>query len=331
MSWESDLKTSLRDLDVPEHGPGFWEELELRLSEQPNVGRSRNTQRRRWTMPVVVVAVVAAVLVVLTIALPPSFTSSVLAYSYPQGSYTYALSYVAATDSEMTGEGPIQSGSDVLTEAEGTLTYTVEEDPNSDRKTITIDADVEGANNLDGPIEDIPQVRFVVDSEGELVEALAPSSDEGFPGFVLPEPLPGSGSAGLPFGFGPPFPDHPLRVGDTWSTSGSRSAFSEDGPQFTAEHEVVGEETLVGRETLIIRSVYTTPAYDVDGTGVDLVAEAVRGPETANVTVWFDPAAGIIVRAELDRTRTSESRFENGQILTSSHTTEIHIQLDPAE
>lgn len=330
MSWENDLKTSLRDLDVPEHGPGFWEELELRLSEQPNVGRSRNTQRRRWTMPVVVVAVVAAVLVVLTVALPPSFTSPVLAYSYPQGSHTYDLSYVAATDIEMT-EGSFQPGSDVLTEAEGTLTYTVEEDPNSDRKTITINADVTGGNNLDGPIEDIPQVRFVVDSEGELVEALGPRSGEGFPGFVLPEPLPGSGSAGLPFGFGPPFPDHPLHVGDTWSTSGSRSAFRADGPQFTAEHEVAGEETLVGRETLIIRSAYTTPAQDVDDTGNDLVAETVRGPETADVTVWFDPAAGIIVRAELDRTRTSESKFENGQILTSRHTTEINIQLDPAE
>lgn len=281
-------------------------------------------------MPVVVVAVVAAVLVVLTVALPPSFTSTVLAYSYPQGSYTYDLSYVAATDIEMT-EGSFQPGSDVLTEAEGTLTYIVEEDPNSDRKTIRINADVTGGNNLDGPIEDIPQVRFVVDSEGELVEALAPSSDKGFPGFVLPEPLPGSGSAGLPFGFGPPFPDHPLHVGDTWNTSGSRSAFREDGPQFTAEHEVVGEETVVGRETLIIRSVYTTAARETDDTGDDLVAEVVRGPETADVTVWFDPAAGIIVRAELDRTRTSESRFENGQILTSSGTTEIIIQLDPAE
>lgn len=328
MSWENDLKTSLRDLDVPEHGAVFWAELELRLAEEPDVGRRRRTRKRQWRTPVAMVAAVVAVLVVLTVALSTSLTSTVLAYSYSQGTYIYEISYLSGTHMESTGEGSIVPGPNVSTEAEGTLTYTVEEDPNAGTKTIGVQADVTGANNLDGPIGDIPEVRFVVDSNGEFVQALAPDSGEEFPAFVLPEPLPGSNLyAGLPFGFGPPFPDHPLDVGDSWTTSGPRSVFAEDGPQFTAEHKVIGKESIVGRDTVVISSVYQTPGREVDHTGLGSITEAFLGPETAEVTVWFDPAAGIIVRAELERTRSSEFRYENGQIFTSDGTTQIVIEL----
>lgn len=328
MSWENALKTSLRDLDVPEHGPDFWVELERRLEEEQSVGHRWRTPRRRWRTPVAMVAVIAAVLVVLTVALPTSLTSTVLAYSYPQGTHTYEISYLDATHMEPTGEGSIVPGPDVSTEAQGTLTYTVEEDPTAETKTIGVQADVTAANNVDGTIEDIPEVRFVVDSNGEFVQALAPDSGEEFPAFVLPEPLPGSSLyAGLPFGFGPPFPDYPLDVGGSWTTSGPRSIFVEDGPQFTAEHKVIGEETMAGRDTLIIHSSYQTPAMKVDHTGDETIIAAFYGPESEEVTVWFDPAAGIIVRAELNRTTTSETRHENGQSLTSDGMTEIVVEL----
>jgi hypothetical protein len=332
MTWENELKTSLRDLDVPDHGPHFWAELEARLEEEPRaVARHSTTRKRRWRMPVALVAVAAAVLVVLVVALPPSLTATVLAYAYPQGTYTYDISYVDATDLELTGEGSIVLGPDSATEAEGTLTYTVEEDLDAETKTIGIRADVTGRNNLDGAIEGIPEVRFVVDSDGAFVRLLAPEPDQGIPGFVLPEPLPGSSRnyAGLPFGFGPPFPDHPLDVGDSWTTSGPRGAFAEDGPQFTAEHEVVGRETILGRETMIITSVYHTPAFEPGDGRVGWIRDTSYGPETADVTVWFDPGAGIIVRAELDRSTTSETRHENGQVLTSNGTTQMLVELTP--
>lgn len=273
------------------------------------------------------VAIVAAVLVVLTVALPTSLTSTVLAYSYPVGSYTYDLSYFSATELESSGEGSIVPGPDVSTEAEGTLTYTVEEDSNAETKTIGVRADVTGGNNLDGPFEDIPEVRFVVDSDGGFVEILAPGPNVGIPGFVLPEAMPGSSRVyvGLPFGFGPPFPDRPLDVGDTWTTSAPRAAFAEDGPHFTAEHGVIGEETIAGRETIVINSLYETPAFEVESNGDERIA--LYGPESVEVTVGFDPAAGIIVRAELDSTSTSETRHENGQVLTSNDSTEIVVEL----
>jgi hypothetical protein len=325
MSWENDLRTALRELDVPDHGPDFWVELDRQLEAEQPVERLRHQSIRRWRTPALV-AGLAASLVVLMIALPTSLTSTVLAYSYSQGIYVYDLSYFDSTSLESTGEGPIVPGPDVSTEVEGSLIYTVEDDPDSDTQTIRVQADVTGANNLDGAIEDIPEVSFVVDPDGEFVRALGPES---FPGFVLPQPLPGSSLyAGLPFGFGPPFPDHPLGVGDSWTTAGPRAVFVEDGPQFTAEHRVVGEEEIADRATLIINSVYETPAFAVPPIDSEAVTDDFfHGPELVEVTVWFDPADGIIVRAELDQTTTSETRHDNGQTIISHGVNRIVVEL----
>lgn len=328
MSWENDLRTTLRELEVPDHGPGFWVELERQLEAEQPLGRFRRQPNRRWRATSLVAAA-AAIIVVLSIALPTSLTPTVLAYSYSQGIYVYDLSYLDTTRMESTGgDGSIVPGPDAFTEAEGTLTYTVEDDPGGETQTIRVQADVTAANNLDGPIEDIPEVRFVVDADGDFVQALAPEPNESFPGFVLPQPLPGSSLyAGLPFGFGPPFPEHPLDVGDSWVTSGPRSVFAEDGPQFTADHTVIGEDEIAGRNTLIINSVYETPAIEFDNAADGSITEAFYGPETVEVTVWFDPAAGIIVRAELDKETTSETRHHNGQTITSTGTTKIVVEL----
>lgn len=327
MSWEDDLGTTLRELEVPNHGPDFWVELERRLSKEQSVHRRWRLPNPRWRTPAIV-AVLAAALLVLTVALPILQTSTVLAYSYSQGRYVYDISYVDTTHIGSTGEGSIVPGPDVSTEAHGTLTYIVEEDPGGETKTVRVQADVTAANNVDGAIEGIPEMVFVIDTDGDFIQVLTPDSGEGFPGFVLPEPLPGSGGyAGLPFLFGPPFPDHPLHVGDSWTTGGPRSAFAEDGPQFTAEHMVIGEEEVAGRNTMIIKSVYKTSITQADNLGDETIVEAFYGPEAVAVTVWFDPAAGIIVRAELDRATTFETRHTNGQILTSNGATEIVVDL----
>jgi len=322
MSWEHDLKSALRELEVPDHGPDFWDDLERELESEQSVGRVRK-QSRRWRMASLVAAA-AAVVVVVSIALPPSLTSTVLAYSYSQGTYVYDLSYSDSTSLESTGEGSIIPGPDASTAVEGTLTYTVEDDPNGETQIIRVQADVTAANNLDGPFED-PEASFVVGADGEFVRALGPES---FPDFVLPQPLPGSSLyAGLPFGFGPPFPDRPLNVGDTWTTGGPRAVFVEDGPQFTAEHEVIGEDETDGRSTLIINSVYETPAFETDTAGDETITKALHGPETVEVTVWFDPEAGIIVRAELHQATTSETQHENGQTITANGVTTIVAEL----
>lgn len=325
MSWENDLRTALGELDVPDHGPQFWVEIERQLEAEQPAEPLRHQPNRRWRTPALV-AGLAAALVVLTIALPTSLTSTVLAYSYSPGTYVYDLSYFDSTSLESTGEGPIVPGPDVSTEVEGSLTYTVEDDPGSDTQTIRVQADVTGANNLDGPFEDIPEVSFVVDADGEFVRALGPES---FPGFVLPQPLPGSSLyAGLPFGFGPPFPDHPLGVGDSWTTAGPRAVFVPDGPQFTAEHTVIGEDEIAGRATLIINSVYETPAFEAPQVDGEAATDAFfYGPELVEVTVWFDPADGIIVRAELDQTTTSETRHDNGQTIISHGVNRTVVEL----
>lgn len=326
MSWENDWKTNLKDLDVPEHGPDFWVELERKLVEERTVDHGAGTRSRRWRAPAAMVAVLAAFTVVLTVALPNSLVSTVLAYSYSPGAYSYELSYLAVTELEATGEGPLEMGPDSRTEAEGTLTYTVAAGPTAETKTIGIRADVTAANNLDGPFVDIPEVRMVIDADGRIVDIVAPT--QGVPGFMLPEPFPGGSSlySGLPFGFGPPFPDHPLGLGDTWTTNGPMSQFAPDGPQMIALHEVLREESVAGRDTLVIRSVYEVPAASLRDPGESFI-EAVFGPVRAEVTVWFDKSAGIIIRAELNWKSTSESRHESGQVLTSIGQTETVIEL----
>lgn len=74
---------------------------------------------------------------------------------------------------------------------------------------------------------------------------------------------------------------------------------------------------MVGRDTVVISSVYQTPHPGAADT-----ASNDFGTETAEVTVWFDPTAGIIVRAELNRTH----EHDDGMV-TSSGTTHIVIEL----
>lgn len=340
MSWENDLKTTLRELDVPGHGPRFWSDLESRLNEVESPDRvGVSLPRFRWKAPVGIAAAAAAVMVALT--LPTSLTPSVLAYAFPEGTFSYAVEHDEAHTTQIDGEGQITAGAPVSTEAEGTLTYTVDDGPEAGTMEIGVQADVSSVNIECGEtdcaddetlFQDIPELRFVVETDGELVEYLPTGADDAIPALVLPDPLPGSDiTVGMPFGFGPPFPERALEIGDTWTTEGARSAFADGGPMFTAQHEVVGEETMAGRDTVVIESVYQTEATEVtDRTGDTAdapVSEMTYGPEAVQTTVWFDPAAGIIVRAELHRTTTAVTEYENGQTGTSTGTTQMLVEL----
>src|SRR5438874_385395 len=63
------LGSALRELEVPEHRPGFEQELRRRLEQRP----ARRV--RRWSVAVGVAAVAAAAIVLLLVGLPKSGTS----------------------------------------------------------------------------------------------------------------------------------------------------------------------------------------------------------------------------------------------------------------
>jgi hypothetical protein len=283
-----DVITELRDgLDDMHFN---WAELEQRIEEESEIGVGRRGPKRSWRVPIAALASVAAAVVIIMVASPTSLTSAVLAYAYPDGTYTYDVSYLSVPDPESV-------------EAKGTLSYTVEEGSNDGLTTVEVQADFPDVDiNCGHPtcpedralFTEIPAVRYVFDSSGAFVQSPAPDPLEEFPEPVLPDPLPGSNLyVGLPFGFGPPFPDHPLQVGDSWTTSGPPPGSDGREPQFSADHTIVEEQTIAGRETMVIRSDYQS---ETGGGGF---------PVTTRVTVWFDVAGGIIVRAELDRSMTT--------------------------
>lgn len=348
MSWNDDLKRTLKELEVPDHNPQFWSELEAHLNSDTPDRAGRRSLRFRWKTPVVAIAAVTAVVVGLTVALPASLTPSVLAYSFPEGTSTYTVEYDEAQSMRIDGDGAVEAGSPVSTHAEGTLTYTVGEGPEAGSMEITLQTEVPNVNvecghadcsSDESLFDTIPALRFVVQTDGALIEYLPPAVDDAIPALVLPDPLPGSSiSAGMPFGFGPPFPDSPLQVGDTWTTAGDRSR-SAGSATFTAQHEVIREEIVAGHNTLVIESVYLTAAAEVvnrtEDPAVRTMTPAVitmtSGPELVETTVWFDPVTGIIVRAELERTTTAVTAFENGQTATSSGTTRMLVELIPQD
>jgi hypothetical protein len=80
---------------------------------------------------------------------------------------------------------------------------------------------------------------------------------------------------------------------------------------------VTGREEIVGRDTFVISSTYQTPARETaNGTDHGF------GTEASEVTVWFDPEAGIIIRAELDYA----TENDDGPV-TSTSTAQIVVEL----
>jgi len=171
------------------------------------------------------------------------------------------------------------------------------------------------------------EVVLVVDPQGRAVSATVD-------GIALPAQLlagvSGFGGSDMltPSRLGPEFPATGLEVGTEWETEDSTEvlglAYDQHG-----SHRVVGQEELGGRAVYRIDSRLTTGAMRADLAALmeelQAAPELLRGTDpaqldaalaqfqmmgvsitmvmeesTALMTTWFDPAAGIVVRAVLE-------------------------------
>jgi hypothetical protein len=139
--------------------------------------------------------------------------------------------------------------------------------------------------------------------------------------------LGGLGGLGTPQHLGPEFPDHPVAVGDSWETETSQDLMGIEFRQ-RGEHRIVGQETVAGRPTYKVASVIRTDGMELDFadlTGLSMAAAGSLDPASVDemqmaldmfesmgidmryqiadtvleMTSWFDPVAGIVVRLEL--------------------------------
>lgn len=141
-----------------------------------------------------------------------------------------------------------------------------------------------------------------VTEDGEIVTVEGLSEDQGIPDFVIPGPIPAAGmTAGFPRFLGPPLPDHKLELGDVWQS---------DHNGVVGQHQLVDRTQVDGRAVVTIHSTYTFihPHPDL-------------GEYSAETTVWFDPADGIVVKAQITRNSPPNSQ---GLIKTA----QIDFELD---
>jgi hypothetical protein len=145
--------------------------------------------------------------------------------------------------------------------------------------------------------ECFPAVTFTqtVTEQGEIVsiEGLVDGSE--IPEFVIPTPIPHAGISGsFPLFLGPPLPENELGMGDTWATN-------EDG--LAGQHRLVDQTQLGDRDVVIIESTYSFTQLEI---GEEI---------TATTRVWFDPAEGVVVQAQITRQqawleKTVETEFQ---------------------
>ncbi len=168
-----------------------------------------------------------------------------------------------------------------------------------------------------------PPVDLVVDARGDVVEMRV--GGEAMPSEFL-DMLGGAGSAGMfqqPH-LGPVFPDHPVGIGDSWTVEGSQTVLGVEIEQ-RGEYRVVAEEPIDGVPTLRIAGTITTQPMEIDlaelmeavagsglagdpqldegldafgGLGIDMSYRIERTEMV--MTAWFDPVAGIVLRAEIE-------------------------------
>jgi hypothetical protein len=221
--------------------------------------------------------------------------------------------------------------------ATATIAYDVAEGPRPDTVELTITTTfVDGGATMTqmGRTEAIPLGQFVDGMASTMVVLLDPNGSllsvevdgqplptellNGFEGFA-------GQTTSLPQHIGPEFPDEPVGVGSTWTTEQEMGAFGFTMEQ-RGEHTVVAEEIVDGRTTWRIESVVTTGATEIDlvamlremmeadaaaqgydaedmemslsmfeslGVDMDMRLDESR----TDMTVWFDPEAGIVVRA----------------------------------
>jgi hypothetical protein len=284
----------------------------------------------------------------------PTPEALLLAYSLePGSSFSYEVTLDQQIDLTTEGDGAaagdeeLPGSMSIALNGTSTFTQTVAEGPEPGTFEVTIrgeftDLDVEGT--IDGePVEpgDIPDVAevepidltIIVDEQGNLISEPGQMGDlfGGDPGGLgglggLENLAPGNELGRL---VGPPLPDEPVTVGDSWSdTLEVPMPMGLEGNPVTTEihSEVTGTDMIGGQEVLVIETeTITSPiefdlaefligffsaflgedASEADRAELDALIEDLRflfmiDESVANMTTWFDAAAGLARQAELD-------------------------------
>jgi hypothetical protein len=146
---------------------------------------------------------------------------------------------------------------------------------------VDVHISYEPLDGCDG--ECFPSVTFsqTVTEQGEIVSIEGLTDGQEIPEFVIPVPIPHAGiTAGFPLFLGPPLPGRDLALGDIWETN-------EEG--VAGRHQLVDQTQLDGRDVVTIDSTYS---YTQPELGEEI---------TATTRVWFDPAEGVVVQAQIIR------------------------------
>ena len=243
----------------------------------------------------------------------------------------------ATGDASAMGDEEIPGDASINLTGTTTFTHSVAEGPQPGTYEITISGDftdLQITGTIDGePIgqTDIPdfaelepiEVTIVVDEQGNVIV-----DDE-----LFGDPLGGLGGFGDlaapgmdPGQFvGPPFPDRPVTVGDSWSETIESPVFMDGDPIVTQiENEVTAADTIDGHEVLVIETTSTTSmiefdlaeflvgffqafipegATDEERAEIDAIAEGLRflfiiDETVSDMTTWFDAEAGYARQAE---------------------------------
>jgi hypothetical protein len=285
----------------------------------------------------------------------PQAAPIVFTYSYEPGDhhdYAFALdqnlqmTVETEGDASLLGEGPPED-INVTTSVAGNISYDISEGPEAGTREVSISGifdELAIAGTVDGePVDEsmveegtvpdlveVPNLTIVVDEYGNLVSVDGEEVPEDLPFFG--DPFSNLGeftSGGLGGHFGPAFPDKPLAVGDSWSSTES-DEIDGLGPAMTvtSSYKVVGTETQDGHEIFVIEFNTETSEVVLDlgemfqqlfdafgelglesGETTDTAAEIPEitfvitvAPSSANGTIWFDQKAGIVGQYAQDTT-----------------------------
>lgn len=283
-----------------------------------------------------------------TQAVPVVFT-----YSYEPGDhhdYAFALdqnlqmTVEAEGDASLLGENPPQD-INVATSIAGNISYDIGEGPEPGTRAIsiagvfdelaitgTVDGEpVDESMVEEGTVPDlveVPDLTIVIDEHGNLVSVDGEEVPEDLALFGDPfSSLGDFTSGGLGGHFGPAFPDRPLAVGDSWSSTQSNEI---DGlvptVSVTSSYEVVGTETRGGHKVTVIEFTTETSEVEIDlgemfqqlfdafgelgselGETTDTTAAVPEitflitvAPSSASGTIWFDQDAGTVTQYAQD-------------------------------
>lgn len=265
----------------------------------------------------------------------------------PGSSFTYEVDLDQQIDLTSEGDGTAVGDEEIPAQMSISLTgttpftYTVSEGPEPGTFEVRIEGefgDLSVAGTVDGePVEsdDVPEmaemapidVTIVVDEHGNPVSRGGEQSDfgnalGGLEGFGDITPGPDLGRL-----VGPPLPEEPVTVGDTWSdTVETPSVLGGEGKSITTEttSEVIGTDSIAGADVLVIETQITTSSIEFDlaeflaGFLSALAPEGASAEDTAELeammedlrfllnidevvedaTTWFDAGAGVARQAE---------------------------------